>query len=619
MSQNQAKIGLVLILLSYLWLYSCEYEPHRVYNRTVEEDPGPPQITVVELNLDHDSIWLYNYKTVSFRFQSDIQKIKTIRFLIDDNEVNVSETVSGTYTLDYGGLTDGLHTLEMQIITGSGTGSIAEILGAEGYAASKLWTLVVDKDFYSEIDSNAENGYLKFSWKRYCGYDLNEYIIYRMVGWNNKVEIARTTSLSYTDISYAGEAVRYEVEVSTDEYGLFPWGYLELSNDIPTPFLSVSENNEYVVKWNKSKYYNAIDTFAFLLNAGNEWNFKRTKSTLDPDDTTYNASSLLFGDHVDFKLQVIPKNNIQYSPSYYYLFESPFSDVYIGYSFKNRIENYYHITQVSPDEFIYISGCDSLVRYSVSQKRIVDRLSYQPSYCSMCKFVEFMVSPSGKYLSTHVDCDSKVMLTRSVDLKDSVIRDLNYLSEQNVFTKVPVSDVNTGIVNNSDRGFYIYDFITSATLGFYRKGINCNGNNLSGDGKYIFVTDDSLRLVHFDNSDFTDIWKHSLSDIPEFYGFDGTNVGKLVIWDGSVLSVKNCSDFSDLYTFPLTDENILNIDFHNGEMLTCSAGHLFVRSYTDGSLIKDIPVTMDPANWYYSCILVNHTVICQTGVMYFVN
>jgi hypothetical protein len=105
---------------------------------------------------------------------------------------------------------------------------------------------------------------------------------------------------------------------------------------------------------------------------------------------------------------------------------------------------------------------------------------------------------------------------------------------------------------------------------------------------------------------------------PKYYAFDGTNPGRLVIWDGSVFSVRNCSDFSELYSFPLTDGYLMNIDYYSDEMLTYSDGHLYVRNFADGTLIKDIPVNIDPTNWYYTCILINHAVICTAGVIYFV-
>jgi predicted Zn-ribbon and HTH transcriptional regulator len=457
------------------------------------------------------------------------------------------------------------------------------------------------------------------SWKKYPVNDFNEYIIFRVVGYNTKIEISRTKSLEFTDSSYAGEGVRYELEVIKKNGQLFPWGFLELQSELPRLSFHASEDNEYIIKWSKSRYYNAVDTFKLAISKFSDWNFIIAKATRNPEDTTYTITSSLFGDNLDFKLRLVPKNNILYSSQDYNRFESTLYDVELGFPFKSGPVSANHITQVNNDEFAYILNCDSLIRYSVSQKRKVERLTYEPSYCSMCRFTDFEASVSGKYMTAYVDCDFKLMLINSDNLSNNIIHDLKSFSGQNYAPLIPVSDLATGIVNNSGGGFYIYDFKSSSSLGYYKKDIYGGfGSSISSDGSYIFLTDDSLRLVHFENSQFTSVWRHSMFSTPKYYAFDGTNPGRLVIWDGSVFSVRNCSDFSELYSFPLTDGYLMNIDYYSGEMLTYSDGHLYVRNFADGTLIKDIPVNIDPTNWYYTCILINHAVICTAGVIYFI-
>jgi hypothetical protein len=457
------------------------------------------------------------------------------------------------------------------------------------------------------------------SWEKYPVNDFSEYIISRVVGYNTKIEISRTKSLEFTDSSYAGEGVRYELEVIKKNGQLFPWGFLELQSELPRLSFHASEDNEYIIKWSKSRYYNAVDTFGLAVSKFTDWNFIKVKATRNPEDTTYTITSSLFGDNLDFKLRLVPKNNILYSSQDYNRFESTLYDVELGFPFKSGPVSANHITQVNSDEFAYILNCDSLIRYSVSQKRKVERLTYEPSHCSMCRFTDFEASVSGKYMTAYVDCDFKLMLINSDNLSNNIIHDLKSFSGQNYAPLIPVSDLATGIVNNSGGGFYIYDFKSSSSLGYYKKDIYGGfGSSISSDGSYVFLTDDSLRLVHFENSQFTSVWRHSMLNTPKYYAFDGTNPGRLVIWDGSVFSVRNCSDFSELYSFPLTDGYLMNIDYYSDEMLTYSDGHLYVRNFADGTLIKDIPVNIDPTNWYYTCILINHAVICTAGVIYFV-
>lgn len=611
---------LVQVLFS-LFFYSCEFETDKVYERKVDKDADPPEITVVDLDLESDTIFLFNGRNVSFRFTSSNQKINIVRFNVDGNEAAVYSSGEGMFLLDYGNINEGEHTLVLEVITGSGTNSIADILGAEGYVFSKTWVLNVYKDYNTKLDTRVKNGCLNFSWKSYPVPDFKEYIIYREKSYYEKIEVGRTTSLEFSDCSYVGEGGRYFVEVLKKDGQLFAWGYVELNQELPVLSFIGTVDNEYTIRWSKSKYYNAVDIFQLSANTGYGWNFVNVKETRDPQDTSWNiSSSLLFGDNIDLKLLLVPKNSVIYTSDENYRFESVLYEVELGFRFKPGLVNAYHIAQVAADEFIYILNCDTLVRYSVSQKRTVEKMTYNPSYCSMCKFINYKVSPSGTYLTSRVDCDFDLMLANTGNFQQNSRFNLKSFSGQNYDPEILVSDAGTGIVNNAQSGFYVFDFKSSSSTGYYNKE-NYGGTGLavSSDGKYIFLKDDVFRLVKFENSQFTSVWDNANYDMPKYYAFHGSDPEKLVIWNGSVLSVRNCSDFTEYYSFSLTDNSILSVDYFRNELLTYSDGHLFVRSLTDGSLIKDIPVSIDPTNWFYACILVNHAVICTTGVIYFIN
>jgi hypothetical protein len=53
-------------------------------------------------------------------------------------------------------------------------------------------------------------------------------------------------------------------------------------------------------------------------------------------------------------------------------------------------------------------------------------------------------------------------------------------------------------------------------------------------------------------------------------------------------------------------------------MLTYINGHLLVRSFSDGSLLKDIPVNFNPQRWTDACYLINHTIVYGRGLLYFI-
>ena len=69
----------------------------------------------------------------------------------------------GQFYVDYGNIKEGDHTLLLEIVTATGSGSIAEHLGAEGFLFSKSWVLFVDKSYYSRTTAFPFNGRLKLS------------------------------------------------------------------------------------------------------------------------------------------------------------------------------------------------------------------------------------------------------------------------------------------------------------------------------------------------------------------------------------------------------------------------------------------------------------------------
>ncbi len=69
------KTSFLPLLVLMFFLYSCEYQSSEVYNRPVNKDIAPPQIQVVELNIDEDTVCIYRSMEIKFKFESDNQAI----------------------------------------------------------------------------------------------------------------------------------------------------------------------------------------------------------------------------------------------------------------------------------------------------------------------------------------------------------------------------------------------------------------------------------------------------------------------------------------------------------------------------------------------------------------
>ena len=605
-----------LLLLSVL-MEGCVYYPKDIYDRPVTKDVPSPEIQIVELNISYDTIFLYPEKIIKFRFSSSNQAIKTVRFVIDDKPEFTVNSDNGTFDLSLGSLDDGMHTMVLEVYTATGTNSIAELIGAESYLFTKSWKVFVDNGYKTKTRAAVSNGYLQLTWTKYRDYDFKEYIVYCEFSNYNEVEIKKLKSTMFVDSSYVGEGAKYIVKVSTIDGKLIDWGNEELIRDLPKLKLQASESEPYVIQWGKNKYYNAVDSVKLSQDLNNTYKYETVKTTHNIDDSTYVVEKGLFNDGAEYILKFIPKHgNIRYTPINYGMFESR-DEVVLGFYFMKPLTSQ-SIDQVNKDEFVYLSGCDSIVRYSVSQKHSVEHLGYSSLGCSRCEFLNLTFSSSGKYITNYVNCDHDLMLVSSNNLQNFVISDLKPYTGQYNYPKIFASDVNTALVNKSNGGFIVYDFTTNTSLASYPKTYGVEGKIISPNGQYLVLIDDSLRLVRFNNSQFTNVWSKSKYNFIKYFGFDGANPEQMFMWEGTTFSVKLCNDFSNVSEFSLSDNSILDIDFYNKEFLTYNAGHLYVKSYLDGSIIKDIPIHADPSFWYNSFVLIDHAIVSFKGVIYFV-
>lgn len=610
------KILLIFISIGYaIFINSCEYNPVGEYVRNANENVVAPEIQVLDLNLDldNDTIYLYTGLEVAFRFNSTKQGIKNIKFTVDGKEMYNDKIPSGDFYINYGEINEGIHTLALEIVTSTGSGSIAEHIGAEGFLFSKSWILVVDKSFTTGTRTTSINGFLKLIWTKYRNSDFKEYIITRDIGSLHEVELKRTHIAEFTDSSYIGEGASYYVKLVTSSGNTIPWGNTIVKPELPVLSIYASNINQYVIKWGYFKYYNAVATFNLYQSLDNAITYSFVKTSTNYSDSIMNITNSFFGDKIDFRLTINPKiNNIMYNSENHAMFESNLS-THLGFKFVDGDTRLEEIYQVSDDEFVSNDRCTNLILYSISQKKSVDFMSYQPLSCSGCMFKNIAVSSSGKYLTSSHLCDGNTMLIPSDNLNNYTLSHLSCGPPQ------CVSDIGTCIANIASSGFYIYDISSNTVLLHYTKpGFNPIAKKISSGGDFIFFTDDSLRLVKYSQLSFSKIWSDAISNIPKYFAFDSSNPEQIAIWDGTVFKVKQCSSFSTIYEFPLTEAKILNIDYFNKEILTYtpgSPGHLFVRDYTSGDLIKMIAINLDPVMWYTSIYLINHSLVCMNGYM----
>ena len=468
--------------------------------------------------------------------------------------------------------------------------------------------ILVDNTVEIWTKTEVVNGYLKISWENCRAKTFKEYVIRRYIG-NSNEEISRVLTNEFVDNAYVGEGGKYFIYINDIYDNQTYWGELELEREFPVIGFKAVENNLYHPYWHKSKYYGAIDKYEVRVELSSEGK-EYYKISQNANDSIFESVSAPFADYATITLSLVPvnANSFYHHSDHFFTIQGRFM---VGNYITDETLHFCHILQVDQNGFSFIDGCDTLLRYSFDQKKVIQRMGYLPHpECFGCTFSSTSVSSSGKSFTANIACWDDVLMINSEKLSDYKAHDLKQYSGQFYSPDIPVSDIGLAVVNSIDGSFYIYDFNSETAVRYPPEDTYSNGHKISPNGKYLFISDNGFKLVKYENGLFTKI---DCSE-PVFYEFDPLNPNQVFAWDRSSFSIRSIDDFSVIRQFELSDESISSIDFHQEEILTQNAGHLYVRSLLTGEILKDIPA---PNN--SRCFLINRTLLSENGIIHYIN
>jgi hypothetical protein len=216
--QNNAWLKLVAILiLIALRMLSCEYSPTGTNFKKII--PIVPKDLSILLNTSDDTIKVWG--SVDFYFQADLKGRSTskVEIYLDDQLLYSSKQFEHFrfHSTEYN---SGFHKLSSKIAANSGTGSLADRIGAEYLTLTYEWILIIDNNPptpISIISVRSVDNCVKIEWERYHLFNFCNYILYR--GYDQLSIIGNQNQTSYFDSSYIGGKVTYRVDVSAAQKG----------------------------------------------------------------------------------------------------------------------------------------------------------------------------------------------------------------------------------------------------------------------------------------------------------------------------------------------------------------------------------------------------------------
>lgn len=610
------KLLFPFLALGFIVLFTtCEYEPDGVYNRKVNENPTPPELQIVDLNLPGDTIYLYTGRDLKFKFQSSDQKILSVSFQFDNEKPFTKGGQEGTFQLPHTGLS-GSHKLKLEVYFRSGTGSIADSLEIEVFTYTREWVVKIMPKVNNTIETSVSNGFLKLRWPEYKGTDFKEFLISRVTSFYSSTIIKRVKTTEFIDSTYVGEGGTFDIDVLTDNSSRVSWGQVYVNPDLPKITITSNSQNLYTIKWNKATFYQAVDTSVLYLYSYYTNKYEVIKATTNYNDTLFYKGQETFGNNAFVYLRLVPrKGNVTYSTKKSY-FEVSFEGRY-GHFFTSQPYTYY-IFNTYDNGFLFFEKYNSFVKYSLKdgvKSRILERNSPGCNY----PLADPDISADGSYVGSHADCNKNLIFIRPSDNK--VLLRVNPVESYS--QELPISSNGIALVNKTQGGFLMYDFQNDKILAEYKKTsqnfTRGYARKISLNGDYMLVQDDSLRLLHYNNGTFQSVWSHTADVYPKAFYFSGTNPDELILLENDELTIRKCSDMTIVNQIPFNDYKLLNIDFRNNEFLSFAEGHLYVRSLADGTIKHDVPINFPAWEGAYLCYLVNHTIISVKGFLYHLN
>jgi len=288
-----------ILLLSTIYLFSsCEYEPNgnNFVELTPPEDNIPIAISLNGVNLS-DTIYVYQNTSISIRINAP-KDLRQAVILLDGQEYSNMWNNSLNFILYPEQISEGVHKLTVDATFASGTGSLAEMMGLEGYMGELSWNIRVihDPQNHFEVGYRVnKEGFLEIYWKNAVPDNvIGKYTIHAGLTQNTDITIDDATQKFFIDYGYVCGYAYYEVRTYLKDGNSF---LQRLSFDTPTPAISF-ENlglDSLRIYWDRP-----FANGRFTLRDNN------VTVTSDINDTTITIPQI-FGRNRQFSLEIRPQ------------------------------------------------------------------------------------------------------------------------------------------------------------------------------------------------------------------------------------------------------------------------------------------------------------------------
>lgn len=288
-------------------LGSCTYSPEEEFQNPVE----PPVLENYSISLnnvpDGDTIRLFGPGQFSYFINKGNGVIESVKITLGDRWIDERTELSGSFQINNSNLRTGTWELKIEVITSSGTGSLADKVGAEQIQLWKKWIVEIDVARPPEpvISFATENGYMVVRWPRYTKENFVQYQLeVSYAGVPKRVLTFTDPEInSWVDSSYAGNYNAYYHMYVTNLAGTSDY---ERSYGVDLDFDLTYKASDSTVTLSLPlpPFYSAFSHYVIKENSVERLSVNDSNDT----EATFKLNTVGFRYTSTIRLEMVPKN-----------------------------------------------------------------------------------------------------------------------------------------------------------------------------------------------------------------------------------------------------------------------------------------------------------------------
>jgi len=570
--QTQSIIWISALLL----LTSCEYELENENFQNIQP-PDSAHPFSIELTPTNDTIRLFT--RTNFQYN-----INTFGLNLINGEFSLGEKQWWAYSGDQdfyinpNEYTPGYYNLTLDAITNTGSGSLAEHFGAEGYKIEQKWPMIIDSRPAPEltpVKSITEDGYLKISWPKCDQYNFKSYQISFSSYYNYASKtIYDPDSAFYIDSSYVGGEFSFTISCNVyadnNQHSLAQ--RLSFYDSIPELKFEEMGLDSLRIFWDKSPY-----SCKYKLKISS---YKDNFSIGPFSDTSYTVSHPGLNG-LSVYLYIYPNDTSFYER---WPLQSNSTFALCDFILPNWPEYAYNYFE----KVVYSNAYDNMLVFDVTTANIINQreinnIIYQGLYsCPTNSSKVAAASNDYIYIFENKDLSNPTIIPYN---SGSEGIDHFFLSDNNIIAiakpnKYELYSVDTkSLIGSID----INDYPIYSKWACITTSKNCEHAcivTLNGLSLYSIGNDGNISLSYHDDRQYVSAY-FNINDPSQLF---------LTLKNSNVLEIRNSEDFSltKVITCPSNLLVIENIDPETGYLLLTDYTKLYILDINKGQVVLQI-------------------------------